>query len=446
MIALATRVRLSAALVLTIFVAITALALERAFEESVRSALRERLLAQLYMVMSVAEVDRRGRLQMPLGLGEARLNLPGSGLYARIGGPQGRTLWQSPSAIGLRLPSPPASAAGERLAEVSLQEQRYFLVATGIEWETPVGNVPLMISVMEERGAFDAQIADYRHTLWGWLGAMAGLLLVALGLSLSWGLRPLRTVAREVQAIESGRQEALNRDYPRELRRLTDNINTLLHHEHAQQARYKNALADLAHSLKTPLAVLRGIKESEVGERSQLIDEQVSRMDNIVHYQLQRAATAGRSALAAPIAITPVIERLVTTLQKVHRDKGVAVHTELAEGAQFRGDEGDLMELLGNLLDNAFKWCHSAIWLQVTVQGRTLQLVLEDDGPGIDDASADQVLSRGVRLDEATPGHGIGLPMVRDIVAAYEGRLAIDRSGHGGARFTITLPGSQADA
>jgi two-component system sensor histidine kinase PhoQ len=435
MISLSARVNLSAAAVLATFIALTALALERAFEESATSAIRERLFGQLYVVMSAAEVSDSGMLAMPGHLTEARLEQPGSGLYARIGDGKGNTQWQSPSAIGLQLPAPPAKSDG--LLQVPFDGEEYFLVSVDIEWETVEGSVPLRFSVMENRAGFSEQMQRYRRSLWGWLGAMAALLLLALAGALAWGLRPLRTVAGEVRAIEAGEQQGLHRDYPKEIRRLTDNINTLLDHERAQQARYKNALADLAHSLKTPLAVLRGLGESE---RSPQIDEQVARMDNIVQYQLQRAATAGRSALAAPIAVVPIAERLLTTVEKVYHDKAVAVARHLDPAARFRGDEGDLMELLGNLLDNAWKWCGGMVLLRLEKEGDALLITVEDDGPGIAPEKAEQVLARGVRLDEATPGHGIGLPMVRDIVEAYAGTLKIDRSELGGARIEIRLP------
>jgi two-component system, OmpR family, sensor histidine kinase PhoQ len=435
MISLSARVNLSAAVVLTIFIALTALALERAFEESATASMRERLYGQLYLLMSAAEVSDSGMLAMPGHLAEARFEQPGSGLYARIGDGQGKTLWQSPSAVGLELPPPPSK--GDGLLRLAFNNEQHFLVFVDIEWETMEGSVPLRFSVLQDPSVFNEQMQRYRHNLWGMLGVMAVLLLMVLAGALAWGLRPLRTVAREVRAIESGKQEALQREYPKEIRRLTDNINTLLNHERATQARYKNALGDLAHSLKTPLAVLRGLGDSE---RSPQIDEQVTRMDNIVQYQLQRAATAGRSALAAAIDAAPVAERLVATLEKVYQEKPITLDKQLDPAAHFRGDEGDLMELLGNLLDNAWKWAAGRIVLRLENDDDALLISVEDDGPGIAAAKAEQVLARGVRLDEATPGHGIGLPMVRDIVEAYAGSLKIERADLGGARIAIRLP------
>jgi len=440
-IALRTRVSLAAALVLAVFIALTALALERAFDESARSSMRERLFAQLYLVMAAAEVSNSGRLVMPAHFAEARLDLPGSGLYATVSGAGGKPLWRSPSALGLTLPGPAADDGQERFERLALGGNDYFRATLAIEWESDAGPVPLRFQVLEESAPFVEQMARYRHSLWGWLGAMAVLLLLALIAALAWGLRPLRRVAAEVHAIESGAQGSIERDYPRELKPLTDNINALLQHERAQQARYQHALGDLAHSLKTPLAVLRGLGDTGDSERLLTLQEQVSRMDNIVHYQLQRAATAGRSALAAPLPIEPVAARLIATLQKVYHDRYLQLHSEVAEAAAFRGEEGDLMELLGNLLDNACKWAAGQVWLTVRCEADSLVLRVEDDGPGIAPAQAEAVLARGVRLDEATPGHGIGLPMVRDIVEAYGGTLAIERSAHGGACFTVTLPG-----
>lgn len=439
MISLRARVSLSAALVLTIFVALTALALERAFADSARSAMRERLFAQLYLVMAAAEVDETGTVKMPPRLGEPRLNLPGSGLYARIASDKGELLWHSPSAVGQKLPPLlPTSPGQEQFSRVTHNGEDYFFASLAIEWESDGGTLSLYFNVIEDSSPFVAQMRRYRNNLWGLLGLMALLLLLTLTAALAWGLRPLRTVAREVRAIESGDQESLTRNYPTELKRLTDNINTLLHHERAQQARYKNAMADLAHSLKTPLAVLRSLGKE--GEHSQTVDEQVARMDNIVQYQLQRATTAGRSALATPLPVAPIAERLLASMDKVYRDKELNFHPLLEPQAFFRGDEGDLMELLGNLLDNACKWAVVGVWLEVRHEKGTLRMSVEDDGPGIALDQAEQVLARGVRLDETAPGHGIGLPMVRDIVEAYEGKLEIAHSPHGGARIIVSLP------
>lgn len=437
MMSLTARVGWSAALLLAIFVALTALGLERAFAESAAAAMRERLLAQLYLLMAATEVSGNGAVQPPTALGEPRFVLPGSGLYARIDDAEGAPLWRSPSALGVVLPDR-ALTQGEYHGRLTVAGESYFVAAMRIQWETAVGSLPLTYSVYEHPAVYHQQMASYRRSLWGWLGAMAVLLLGVLAAAVIWGLRPLRAVAAEVRAIEAGEQLMLQGDYPREIRLLSDNINTLLHHERAQQVRYKHALADLAHSLKTPLAILRGI---DAGAQAPLLEEQVARMDAIVQHQLQRAVTAGRAVLVPPLALAPLLQRLLSALHKVHAGKQVVVQQTLDEHACFRGMEGDVLELLGNLLENAFKWCRGEIRIGAIMRGTLLHITIEDDGPGIAPQAVERVLQRGARLDETTPGHGIGLAMAHDIVSAYDGELKIGRSALGGAMLEVFLPG-----
>ena len=439
---LSARFGLSAALVLVIFVLLTAAALERAFQDSARSAVRERLLGQLYLLMSVVEVNDLGQLQLPRSLPEGRLELPESGLYAAIRSGGGLTSWRSPSAVGVELPLPSATEpAGEGFGQRQASGLAFFVASLGVDWEVGGTSFPLEFFVVEDTAAFEAQVARYRHSLYSWLAAMGLLLLATQLLVLRWGLRPLRTVAIEVEAIEAGRQERLQQEYPRELRPLTGRLNALLRHERAQQARYKDALGDLAHSLKTPLAVLRAAADEpgDQGLRGTL-EEQIGRMDNIVQYQLQRAVTSGRSVLSAPIPVADTVERIGRSLHKAHRDKHIDLRTEITARAQFRGNEGDLMELLGNLLDNAFKWARRTVAVGAEQADGVLALIIEDDGPGIEPDQADLLLQRGARMDESVPGHGIGLAMVRAIVEAYGGVLAIERSDLGGARMVVRIP------
>jgi two-component system sensor histidine kinase PhoQ len=272
---------------------------------------------------------------------------------------------------------------------------------------------------------------------------MALLLLVAQWLILRWGLAPLRRVADELTRLERGQQEQIAGNYPTEVKRLTDNLNTLLTHERAQQKRYRDALADLAHSLKTPLALVRGAltQSKPEAELARTLAEQVQRMDHIVGYHLQRAAASGRSGLAAPQPVRPAVERVLKALSKVHAEKQIETEVNIDADLRFRGDEGDLMELLGNVLDNACKWCRSQVRASGEIRDGRLALTVEDDGPGIPEADAERVLQRGIRADQSVPGHGIGLAVARDIVEVYDGRVLIGRSTLGGAAVTLVLPG-----
>lgn len=444
MISLQARVGWVAALVLGIFVVTTALTLDRAFQDSARSAMRERLFAQLYLVMAAADVDENGVLSVAEKAGDPRLELAQSGLYGRIVNTRQELLWVSPSAVGIQLPTIESRPnLSESFSRTKFQDQEYFVANLEIEWETGDKSYPLLFSVAEDLTGYYQQVGSYQKSLWAGLSAMAVFLMIAQGLALVWGLRPLKRVAKELNRIETGRQDRLEQQYPKELRLLTENVNNLLIHEHAQQSRYKDALADLAHSLKTPLAVLRGLEADSnlAHETKATLEQQVDRMNGIVQYQLQRAATSGRSVLAKPTLVVPVVERILSSLLKVYCDKNVSVEQSLPQELAFKGDEGDLMELLGNLLDNAFKWCSRKISITANGDARIIKLIISDDGPGISKEQSRQILKRGIRMDEATPGHGIGLAMVRDIVDAYKGQLQFSSSKMGGAEIMVLLPG-----
>jgi two-component system sensor histidine kinase PhoQ len=438
-------VAVGAGLVLAVFIALSAFALERAFRDSARSAREERLLAQVYLLMAAAEVDAQGRLTVSNSPSEPRLEMPGSGLYATVSDGQGRTVWRSPSALSEEVPSDTGLPAGsQRFEQVTASAGRgFFLQSFGVSWATAGGSYPFTFSVAEDLKPYQEQLNVYRRSLWGWLGAMALLLLVAQSLILRWGLSPLRRVADELTRLEQGQQEQIGGNYPTELRRLTDNLNTLLTHERAQQKRYRDALADLAHSLKTPLALVRGaLKQSRPEpEAARTLEEQVERMDHIVGYHLQRAAASGRSRLIAPQPVRPAVERMLKALAKVHAGKCIDTEVAMDAALRFRGDEGDLLELLGNVLDNACKWCRSKVRVSAALKEGQLALSVEDDGPGIPDADAERVQQRGIRADQSVPGHGIGLAVTRDIVEAYGGRILIARSALGGAAVTLLLPG-----
>lgn len=428
-----TRTVIGAGLVLSVFLVLTDWTLDRAFEDSARAAIQERLRGQLYLIIGETDVSETGKVNLPRESALARLNQPDSGLYASVYF-DNKPVWQSPSLISTQPPFISQLKPGEERFEL-LSEQNSFVLGYGIEWQTATENILLTFSIIEDTRSFRAQINQYRKTLWGWLGGMAILLLVAQLLVLRWGLRPLRTVANELMHIEQGQQEQLRADYPAELRGLTDNLNTLLSHERAQQQRYRHALDDLAHSLKTPLAVLQGAIDEP-----NTIREQVGRIQQSIDYQLQRAATAGRSGLNAPIPLRPIIDSLVNALQKVYRDKQLQFNLSVDADLLIRADKGDLTELFGNLLDNACKWGQHAIKIDAEQIGDALNINIHDDGPGIPADQLEHILQRGGRADEAVTGQGIGLAVVQEIIDAYAGKLTLRHHTDGGLVISLTFP------
>ncbi|MDP1786936.1 ATP-binding protein [Nitrosomonas sp.] len=446
MMSLNQRVLLSATLVLLIFIVGIALALDRAFYDSARLGVQDRLLTKLLMLMGDAEVEDSGVLDIPTNLLDAELGHLNSGAYAFVIDHTNTIAWQSTSSLNKEIPEVPLLEKGKKeFALIMIDSEPHFIYSYGVAWATQSGNYPLTFNVIIDTVLFEAQIERYREDLWGWLSVMAVLLLFTQMLVLRWGLQPMRKVSTEITAIESGRQENLKGVYPSELKLLTDSINSLINHEHKQQKRYRNGLADLAHSLKTPLAVLQGAiqGEEDAQNRRKTIQEQIDRIDNIIQYQLRRAATAGSSPGMGLITLRPMVDRIVTTVAKAYRNKHPEITIEIDDAISLRIDEGDLMELLGNLVDNAFKWCRHIIHLSAEYLENQVVIQVKDDGPGIQSHEIARILERGVRADQSTPGHGIGLAIVRDIIQVYGGELAIDNNRTGGLRVTLRLKKSK---
>ncbi|MBY0578289.1 MAG: GHKL domain-containing protein [Burkholderiales bacterium] len=429
------RIALWGAIVLAVFILLTGIALDRAFRESASSAHEARLLGQIYLLISAAEFGKGGMV-MPEALAEPRFSLPGSGLYAAVSDER-KSVWRSQSVAGIAIPFGFSLQPGKRNFEsrTDREGKTYFVESMGVKWVSNGSSAAFTFSVAEDLKEFDAQIAHYRHSLLSWLGIMSLLLLLTQAAVLRWGLAPLRRVSIELGEIEEGKRDRLG-DYPAELSRLTESLNKLLLHERAQQKRYRDALSDLAHSLKTPLAVMRAALGADALKDT--VEDEVAKMDRIVGYQLQRAATAAPSSLAVPCRIRPLVEKIANSLSKVYFDKGVMVSISVDAGISFRADEGDMMEMLGNLIDNAFKWCGKEVRISANLEKGGLRLEVEDDGPGI--ARDAKIMERGVRADETVPGHGIGLAVVKDIAGAYGGALEIGKSVLGGALFRIVLP------
>jgi two-component system, OmpR family, sensor histidine kinase PhoQ len=434
------RLIFGAAVMLVAFVAAAGWAVQRAHADRVRAARFAQLQSTVYLLLAGAEVDDSGTLVMPPSFPEPRLSLPASGLYANVVNTAKRQQWQSPSTVGLGS-SPPFQrdvAVGQWRSETLTEAGRSFLaVSYGVSWAGSRQAAPLVLSVLEDKSAFDREIAIFEQTLWTWLGGTAVLLLLSQTILLEWGLSPLRRVIGEMRRIEQGEQAEVQGRYPAEIAALTGNLNTLIRQERVRQTRYKEALSFLAHSLKTPLAVLR----TALNQPDQLpaaVTEQVARMDDIVQHQLGRAAASGSARFAPHLALAPVLHRIRDSLAKVYADKGVAITVECPPDLTWRIDEGDAFEMLGNLMDNASKWARQRVAASVSREGGRLKIRIDDDGPGFTDTQS--ILQLHVRADEKVPGHGVGLAVVNDLVASHEGELALSRSDWGGARVDISLP------
>lgn len=430
----------SALLFILVLLPLIGVALNDAFTEQVKSATKNELSAYVYSILAVTEVENK-QISIPELVLENRFNLIQSGLYAiatteDASGKQD-IVWHSQSFMGI---TPPPHftipATGQSAFEqIELADQLHLIYSFSVSFASQNQNVPVTIHIIKDEREFQQQIDQFNQQLWTWLLILMLVMLVFQLSWLLWTLRPLARFTQELHSVEQGKSMQLSSQYPTELQAVARQLNILLNTEQTQRKRYRNALADLAHSLKTPLAVIKS--QADLSESS---SEQVSVISRIIGHQLKRAQTAAAASWHLGIRVDEVAAKLLRTLAKIYREPQINLSGEMVEHAVFKGDEADLTEILGNLLDNACKAAKSTVTLTVTGDAYQLLICIEDDGQGISEALQNQIFERGIRADSYLQGNGIGLAIVRDLVDSYNGRISVSRSETlGGAKFSISF-------
>jgi two-component system sensor histidine kinase PhoQ len=446
---LSRRLLLSVSVSLVAFFGVTIFVLDASFRDVSARSLEDLLDAQIVALVASAEPQSSGVFAPLTRDLESRLATPRSGLYAQIRSANANVpTWRSPSTAGADIDFGPMLKTGQKgFRYAQVHDEDVAIASRGIFFEDEARvRRNLTFSVAASLTPYEEQLWSFRRRLFGWFVGLALVLLATLGALLRWVLAPVRRLEREINAVEEGKRESLGDGYPRELSGVATNLNTLLVGERNRMTRYRDTLGNLAHSLKTPLAVMRTTLPTCGPESAGILGAEIDRMSGIIEHQLKRAASGGALLGQAPLEVEPLASELRATLLKVYARKDLSIALSVAPDAQFVGDRGDLLELLGNLIDNACKWCASQVRVTISSDPNAgprerLVVVVEDDGPGISETDRARVLERGVRADENVPGHGLGLAMVRDTVDLYDGKLAIDRSDLGGARICLTLPG-----
>lgn len=443
-------------LLLPVFLGVTGFFLDQAFQANLIEAEKARLRSHIYLLFSAAELPQKplkksdkNKLQMPATLIDTEFERIDSGLYAYIYNDKKELIWHSNSAALQTAPSydkvsPKFKNGPMAETNIVLHDDNSFVAHYDVIWEDSKSReFPFRFVVVHNSDEFLDQKTAYRRQLWQWLGAVCILLLLAQTTILRWGLNPLKKLAIALNAMQSGDTSNIQGTHPDELQDIVDNLNQVLAREQALRQRYRNSLSDLAHSLKTPLAVMQAklSQTSSDKELQQLTAEQVTRMNQVVSYQLQRAVSSQQQGTYQRTPVEPIVQRLLSALQKVYADKNINVQCTLTDHSVFAGDEQDLMELLGNIIENAFKYGKTQVKLSSIIQHeKHLLIIIEDDGAGIPTEEQARILERGQRLDSSQPGQGIGLAVAVDIIHSYAGELHIQQSQLGGAKFQIQLP------
>jgi two-component system, OmpR family, sensor histidine kinase PhoQ len=424
--------------------------LDFAFRGLAERSRREVLEATVVALIAAAEFDAGGRLAPPEQLAEPRLNTPGSGLAAMIYQRRGAASWRSPSALGLTVEADADLRPGaRRFARLTAPDGTRFLAfSLGVAWELPRGRSrDYVFAAIESLEPYYAALNKLRAELLAGFAALTLALLGAVLVSLRQLLKPLRRIEDEIAAIEAGRRDRLGTGWPRELEGVAHNLNALLRVERERLARYRNMLGNLAHSLKTPLSVMRGALAGPAPPDPAQLTAELERMADIVRHQLDRAQAAALTVGAAALPVAAPLAELAAALRKVHAARGLEIAVEAPDALVHPVDRGDLLELAGNLADNACKWAAHRVRIVAAAETQPgwrrpgLVLRVDDDGPGIAAEARARALTRGVRLDERVPGQGLGLAMVEELVRAYGGSLELATGEWGGLAATVRLPG-----
>lgn len=431
-------------LLLAISLGLVGFALDAAFYRSSEAGLHTRMESLVYLVLAATEVGEDGSLIIDENPGDPRLGQPGSGVYASVSGERDR--WASASSLGVSLPAPVQVETGEaEFLPASAETGFYYLFRYGVSWELPAGQMlPVTVTIFVDPQEIQPELSAFRKGLWQSLGLTGLILVLAQLLLLSLGLRPLRRITENISGIESGRLKRLEGRYPIELEPLQRNLNHLLDTEQANQGRYRNALDSLAHSLKTPLSVIRSSLPQDGSPRTTAIENAVTDMQRLIATRLQRAAASARISNAPAMDVKTQVERLVQSLKRVYSQELINVDVIIEPGLAFYGEQRDFLELAGNLLDNACKYGKGQVRISVQTLDNEdaragIRLQVDDNGPGIAQDERERLLQRGVRGDERVEGHGLGLAIALEIVSAYHGDISIDKSSLGGACVKVTL-------
>lgn len=443
------RLLVAGSIPLLCFFLLSAAMLDRALREYARASFEDRLRGVFYGLLSMVDYHPDLGFQVTSALPDPALRAFNTGLFARITLGDGHTVWQSPTfaEAGFRLPPPPdIGQAGFTFVDGGEPGSHAVYTFTA-GWEVGPGELsPLNFYVVQEASGYHRQVLRARLGVLTGVLVIGGLLLFIQAVILRRGLAPLRRIEGDLLALEKGQVRRLEGDYPREIGSLADALNDVISGQQEQLERYRNTLSDLAHGLKTPLSVVRAELSAHDIDPTlrEEIERQVSRMDELVDYHLRRGRAAGRLLAGEPVNLAALAGQVRDTLHKIHRDRNLHIHVDIPPGLHCVGDRQDLLEVLGNLVENACKWCGREVEVRAAAEAGGVAISVEDDGPGISPADRRRLLGRGERADESAPGHGLGLAIVLDIVELAGGRLEIGDSALGGTAVRVWWPGDGA--
>lgn len=407
------------------------------YHTSATQAFDDRLGATLNVIMAGVTYDRlEQRLVHDRALGDPRFESVYSGWYWQITNGEQHTL-ASRSLWDQRLPVidnenlNARSLIGPRGQSLRVVERDIYLAPL---------EAPLHISVAARDDVLANDMREFQQLLWGGLVGLGVLLLGVLALQVRWGLAPLRRMHANLHDVEQGRSEQLDTRLPEELATLAASMNAVLARDQRLIERGRHTAGNLAHALKTPLSVMR-LQLRQLPEANRRAWEvELARVDSAVRHHLARASAAGEGVRFVPIDLHTSLTPLINGLSRLAQRRGIVLRQAWDQKIRVHMDEQDIQELVGNLMDNALRWAHSEVQLNVKVDEQQLTLTVSDNGSGMSEAECQQAVQRGQRLDEQRSGSGLGLAIVSDLVTLYSGRMQLARASTGGLEVVVELP------
>lgn len=449
---IAIRLIAAAALWVAIMLLVGGLLLSNLFREPLAQSFEQRLGFLLDSLIAAVDLQPDGRARQRQALGEPRFLRQYSGWYWQVGRLSDRTvLGRSRSMWDFEIPLPlPGTDSLRRTYDMDGPlGQKLHVIEKQVTQEGVPGTYIFVVA--GDRDELVAAIDAFNITLLWSLGVLGVGLLLAVFLQVKFGLLPLQRIREALLAVREGRAERLAGTFPIEISPLADELNGLLDHTTDVLARARSHVGNLAHALKTPLAVLTNEGEKPGPETAAVLRQQTALIRRHVDHHLARARAIGQAPLLrGQVPLLPVFQSVARTLEKIHDGYGLSIVVNCDDALVFRGEQHDLEEMLGNLLDNACKWARAQVSLRAEAVsapgagGLQIRIVVDDDGPGIAPPLRAEIFDRGKRGDESKPGSGLGLAIVRDIATLYGGHVELGDVPDGGLRAILVLPGARA--
>ena len=398
---------------------------------------KDQLSLSMDEITANIEVDSEGKLIMPSRLSDPRFNQPYSGIYWTIKTKgdelRSRSLWDKKLTFEEDSLSINTKVKGANDEELIYVQKNIYL---------PEIKQPITITIGLDEDPLEKTLHQLTGQLWVILGLLFSGVLFLIGIQVSWSLRPLAKMQSELVMLRKGEQQALSQHYPQEIAPLVSDLNALLFHYQELLERARHHAGNLSHSLKTPLSVLKNELSYLTEEEKARLSIPIDQLQEHIDYHLGRARMAGAMNILS-VATSPSerIDAISMAFDKVYAEREILLINELDTESKITVDKTDLDEMLGNLLENSYKWAHSMIRVHASIPvNNQISIIIEDDGCGIPKEKFEHVLKRGFRLDESTPGTGLGLHIVNEMAHSYRGSLALDKSPMGGLKATLTFP------